>query len=155
MGRFEGAGEIGFREHNNKLFSAKSGDKIQAAKIAAQLARDFLQHDIAPLVAERVVDQFEVVDIHHQDREWPRVSSRSFGFLINSLLVSLPVGQAGQEVPARFLFRLLPERMFVVYDLHKIAVKDRSDKDERHPQKQTSGQTFRDKEEVAVKQRKQ
>src|SRR5512135_2652907 len=143
MGRFEGAGEIGFREHDDKLFSAKSGDKIQAPKIAAQLARNFLQHDIAALVAEGVVDQFEVIDIHHQDRKRPRVSPRSFGFLINSLLVSLPVGKTSQEIPACLFFRLLPERMFVVYDLHKIAVKDRSDKNERYPQEQTGGQTFR------------
>src|SRR5207237_7044556 len=53
-------------EQDRELVAAKSGDRVAAAYAAEQAVRGFSQHQVAGLVAETVIDDFEVVKVEEQ-----------------------------------------------------------------------------------------
>ena len=52
-------------EEQHELFATVAGKQIGFALLVLENFCDFLEHDVAALVAPRVVHAFEVVDVHH------------------------------------------------------------------------------------------
>ena len=55
---------VDVREQDAELVAAEAGDRVGVAQRALQPARDLLEQQVAHVVAERVVDLLEVVEIH-------------------------------------------------------------------------------------------
>ena len=58
-----------FLEQHHELVAAQAGDDVALAQATGEARRDFLQQLVARLVAERVVDQLEAVEVDEQHRE--------------------------------------------------------------------------------------
>ena len=56
-------------EQNRELVAAQPGNGVALAQRGAQARRDRLQHPVAGVVAERVVDVLEVVEVQEQNGE--------------------------------------------------------------------------------------
>ena len=56
-------------EQNRELVAAQTGSGVALAQRGAQTRRDGLQHSVPGVVAERVVDVLEVVEIQEQNGE--------------------------------------------------------------------------------------
>ena len=67
--RQQRAVDVGRRQHDRELVAAQPGDGVDAAQQPAHARRDTLQHAIAGLMSERVVDLLEPVEIQQQQRE--------------------------------------------------------------------------------------
>ncbi len=78
------------------LFAARH--RIAAAQAGAQPPRNFAQHQIADLVAQRVVDLLEVVEVNEQQCEGALVAGGVGQGLVEDLAQQGPVRQAGDVV---------------------------------------------------------
>jgi hypothetical protein len=54
-------------QKGDELIARVSAQKICRANLSRQHLRHLSQHLIASLMAERVVDAFESIQVHHQD----------------------------------------------------------------------------------------
>ena len=61
-------GGVDVYEQHRELVAAEPGDDVDRAQAVAHHRPDVLDHLIADLVAERIVDELEVVEIQHQER---------------------------------------------------------------------------------------
>ena len=64
------------RDHHGELVAAEAGDHVAGAQHAAQPLGDDLEQAVAGAVAERVVDDLEVVEVDEQDRDLERLRRR-------------------------------------------------------------------------------
>ena len=88
--------EVG--QQHQELVSALPGDQIGLADARVQPLGELLQHQIAGMVAERVVHQLEVVEVEEDDRHGRVVALGPLDRQDQRLLEQLPVREAGQAV---------------------------------------------------------
>ena len=69
LGDSERPGVVGAREHERELLAAESRRHVAGAGGGAQHVGEAPQHVIARVVAERVVDALEVVEVEHEQRQ--------------------------------------------------------------------------------------
>jgi hypothetical protein len=92
--RQQGAVDVGCRQHDRELVAAQSGDGVHAAQQPAHARRDTLQHVIAGLMSERVVDLLEPVEIQQQQRERGVRAAGDPQRLRQTVLEQQPVGRS-------------------------------------------------------------
>jgi len=56
------------RHDNGELFAAIAGRQIDIAALSGDRLSHLLEHTVAHVMAERIVDSFEMVDIRHDQR---------------------------------------------------------------------------------------
>ena len=57
---------LGFGEEDGELVARQPGDAVQRARLREQPAADHGQQSVAGLVAQRIVDDLEAVDVDQQ-----------------------------------------------------------------------------------------
>src|SRR6266852_806290 len=104
-GREQLPGDLGQRgrvaqllDQQHELVSAEARDDVALAHAVCQALGGFLQHPVAELVAERVVDVLETVEVHEEERDGPRVTFRPGERALELLVEQYPVGQAREMV---------------------------------------------------------
>jgi len=83
-------------QYDDELVAAQAGDEIGFAHDLGQAAGDLAQQVIANLVAERVVDDLEAVEVEEHDRHLPLVAACLGQQLGKAHEQGEAVGQAGQ-----------------------------------------------------------
>ena len=63
-------------QHDRELVAAQPGERVLVAQQLAQPRADLPQHLVARVVAERVVELLEAVEVDEQQRELPAVLDR-------------------------------------------------------------------------------
>ena len=94
---------VGLGHEQRELVAAQAGEDVLGAGDVAQRGGDRGEHDVAALVAERVVDRLEVVDVEQRERERPLVAQRARELLAQALVEGAVVGQAGERIGGRLL----------------------------------------------------
>ena len=74
-----------------------------AARHPADALARVAQHEIAGLVAERVIDEFKIVEVEQQQRKWLAPTLRICDERVHHLVQAIAVGQAGERVDVRRL----------------------------------------------------
>ena len=90
-------------QDQHELVAAEPRDGVRLAHRAGQPLRDRLQQLVAGIVAERVVDALEVVEIEEQAGDVRAVALRLREDLLQPLVQQRAVGQPGQDVVLREL----------------------------------------------------
>ena len=85
-------------EEHGELITAESRHRVTASHAAQQSLRGLHQQRVTGGVAQVVVDHFEVVDIHRQDRQRTLVAMIKRDRVIKPITEQDPVGQVGQRV---------------------------------------------------------
>ena len=93
-------------EHDHELVAAQARHGVDLAHAGHQAHRDLLQQHVALVVAQRVVERLEVVQVHAQQRTAGAVAHAAQQRLVQPVLQQLAVGQAGQAVVERQLLDL-------------------------------------------------
>ena len=93
-----GAIDIRGRQQHRELVATQPRHRIGRPQGAAQPHRHFLQHLIAGVVAERVVDFLEAVEIDQQHGEAALIAMRSQDRLLQPVLEQRAIGQIGQRI---------------------------------------------------------
>ena len=94
------------RQDHDELVAAQPRDGVRLAHRAGQPLRDRLQQLVAGVVAQRVVDALEVVEVEEQARDVRAVALRLREDLLQPLVEQRPVRQSGQDVVLRELVRV-------------------------------------------------
>ena len=85
-------------EQNHKLISAQARHRIGFADARDNAPRDLLQQKVADVMAERVVQRLEIVEIDEQQRSLALASDAGGESLPQPIQQQAAVGQAGQRV---------------------------------------------------------
>ena len=85
-------------QQHGELVAAQAGEQVAAADDRAQAARDLDQQLVAVVVAERVVDLLEAVEVDQQERGRVALTLGGADRLLAALVQERAVGQAGQRV---------------------------------------------------------
>ena len=102
-----GLGGIGDRGlHDHEFIAAHSGDGVGLAHQGAQPVGDDLQQLVAGVMAERVVDGLELIEIEMMDRDRFLAVNPAAQRLFEPLVQQHPVGEVGQRVVVRHVFDL-------------------------------------------------
>ena len=88
----------GLGHEQRELVAAQAGEDVLGAGDVAQRGGDRGEHGVAALVAERVVDRLEVVDVEQGERERPLVAQRAGELLAQALVEGAVVGQARERI---------------------------------------------------------
>src|SRR5712692_2174760 len=92
-------------QQRNEFLAAEPGNQVSLAQLVSQKRRDVPQHLIAGVVAEVVVDTFEVVQVTEQHRKRPSEAKAVSQLLLERLLevagvveprLGIELGQVGQ-----------------------------------------------------------
>ena len=83
---------------HGKFVARQSRHRIDLAHSAADGSRRGLEHGVAHGMAQVVVDGFEIIQVHKQQRARPAAAARHLQCLRQLLLEHAAVGQAGQRV---------------------------------------------------------
>ncbi len=89
---------VEFRKQDDELVAAQPRHGVAVAQAALEAIGDFLQQLVAGLVAQRVVDLLESIQVQEQHREPPVVAMGLVDGLDEQLAEQAAVGQAGQPV---------------------------------------------------------
>ena len=102
-------------DHHRELVAAEAGDHVAGAQHAAQALGDDLEQAVAGPVAERVVDDLEVVEVDEQDRDLERLrvgdrlaagaAGRTCGSAARSAGRGAPGSRAGARRPCAWRCR--------------------------------------------------
>ena len=94
------------RQHEDELVAAKPRDGVGFAHRAAEPLGDRLQEQVPRVVAERVVDALEMVEVEEQARDLRAVALGARQDLPQPLVQERAVGQPGEDVVLRELVRV-------------------------------------------------
>ena len=86
---------------DDELVSSEARRRVARAQAAPEPRADLAQDRVSPRVAERVVDELELVEVHEQDGEPSRLPRRPRDRLLEPVLEECPVRQSGQRVVIR------------------------------------------------------
>ncbi len=95
---------IGLRKQHRELISADPRQDVRLAHAMSQRSGDALEQIVARLVAERVVDVLEVVEIDQKHCARRAVARTPLHLLGQFLLEAAPVEQTGQEIVIDHVF---------------------------------------------------
>src|SRR5436309_15703023 len=93
-------------EKYREFVATHSREDIRLANPMLQRVGDALEEVIPSLVAKRVVDFLEVVEIDYEHRARAAIASRAFHLLRQFLLKPAPVEEAGQKVVGGQVFEV-------------------------------------------------
>ncbi len=88
----------GLLENHDEFVAAEPRHDVARTQGAPQPVRNFYQQHIAGIVAERIVDDLEAVEIDEQHGKLPLVTARRLDRVVQELVEGLPIGQIGQAV---------------------------------------------------------
>ena len=88
----------GVLDEHRELITAESRHGVTASHAAEQSLRDLHQQRVTGGLAQVVVDQLEVVDIHGQDRDRTLVAMEELDRMLEPVVEQNPVRQKGQGV---------------------------------------------------------
>ena len=88
------------RHDDGELVAAHARDHVELARAAAQTLADQLEQLVADMVAERIVDALEVVEVETEHRE-ALAALDALDLVIELFEQQRAVGQVGQRVVAR------------------------------------------------------
>src|SRR3984957_1460719 len=91
----------GVLDEHREFIAAESGDGVTATHAAEQSLRGLHQQRVTGGLAQVVVDQLEVVDIHGQDCDRTLVTVIELDRVIKPVAEQSPVGQVSQRVAQR------------------------------------------------------
>ena len=78
--KLAGVLHVGFRHEDDELIAAVAGHHIGAAAIGFENLTDALQHQVAFQVPVKIVDEFEAVQVHEDQREGASGARGTFPF---------------------------------------------------------------------------
>ena len=93
--------EIGERQQDGELVAAEPRDGVGLAQRRAEPRGDALQHAVAGMMSERVVDLLEAVQIEQQQRERRALAGGDARRLVEAIVQQRAVRQIGQRVVIR------------------------------------------------------
>lgn len=108
---------IGFRQQNGEFVAAQTRHQIPLAHPVGETPRQFLQYQVARGMTIGIVDDLEVVEIHHDERELPVVARRAHDLVAQVVLEFAPVEQAGERIVAG---QLLQPFVVLLYRLEQL-----------------------------------
>jgi hypothetical protein len=85
-------------QDHGELIAAQPRHRVRTAHAQADAARRFHQHGVALLVAQRVVDVLEIVEVDEQQRQLQALAPRLLDFLVQAVVEHVAVGQRGERV---------------------------------------------------------
>ena len=94
------------REHDRELVAAQAGERLVRRQRPGQAPGDGAQQVVALVVAERVVDVLEAVEVDEDDRERAAVAVARRERLLEPVAQQGAVGQAGERVVERVVLVL-------------------------------------------------
>ena len=86
---------------DREFISTEPGDEARWIDRFGEARSEVVQQDVAVVVAERVVDLFESVEIDQQDPERPSVALAALDLLLDPRSEHFAVGEAGEIVGGR------------------------------------------------------
>ena len=99
-----GALDVGGRgQQDRELVAAEPGDRVALADAFLQALGELHQQQVADVVAERVVDLLEAVEVEQQQRQRLAGARRGAQRLGQAVLEQQAVGQPGQRVVHRLM----------------------------------------------------
>ena len=101
-------------EDHHELVAAEARDDVACAQRTAQPVGHFEQEQIAGLVAQRIVDDLETVEVDEQHRKAAIVALRFVDRLLQQPVEGLAVRQVGQAVVRSEVFDPLVGLVFLV-----------------------------------------
>jgi len=88
-------------QQHRELVAAEAGHGVARAQVAAQPGADEVLQQVAVVVAQRVVDVLEAVEVEQQHRDLAPVALRMRDRLVGAVVEEQPVGQVGDRVVQR------------------------------------------------------
>ncbi|KQW97190.1 hypothetical protein ASC94_10405 [Massilia sp. Root418] len=113
-----------FDQHQHELVAAQARHGVAVAHRGLQPARHQPEHFVAGLVAQRVVDLLELVQVHQQHRHQCLVALGRVQRLLQPVPQQVAVGQAGQRIVVDFVLEqrsALLQGRDIVDDADKVA----------------------------------
>ena len=92
---------VGVGQDRDELVAAPASQLVAAASRLGEPARDLREHLVAGLVAERVVDHLEVVDVDARERQQATVADAERDLALELVPAVAAVGEPGQLVGQR------------------------------------------------------
>jgi len=86
------------RKQHRELVSAEARDEVALAQDAAEAGRNVLQQSVADVVAHRVVDVLEPVEIDQRERDGLAGASRGLHHLGQAVVQKGAIRQTGERV---------------------------------------------------------
>ena len=105
--RQQRAVDVGQRKDNRELVAAEPRNRVRVAQRGAQTRRHALQHAVAGMMAQRVVDLLEAVQVQEQQRQRRAFTVRDACRLIEAVVQERAVRQVGQRVVIRQMREVL------------------------------------------------
>jgi hypothetical protein len=116
LDHLDDCGPLGFRRKQDaELVSPEAGDRVVRAQGVVETGRELFQQRIAGVVAERVVDLLEAVEVHHQHGDAAALALRRQDRLLDAVAEERAVREPGQRVVQRLVLverRLTPQLLF-------------------------------------------
>ena len=97
------AGAAQLRQQHAELVAAEAGDRVVLAERLLEAVRDLLQQAVARVVAERVVDLLEVVEVDQHHGRGDVRAAPGGDRLLDAVAEERAVGQAGERVVQRLV----------------------------------------------------
>ena len=97
-------------EGHDELVAAQARERVALADAALHARGDLLEQQVADLVAERVVDVLEAVEVDEQQRERLPAAARSDDALLEAVVEQHAVGQIGERIARREVAGCAPRR---------------------------------------------
>ena len=118
---------------DGEFVAADAGDGVGLAQQRAQPLADFLDELVAGIVAERVVDLLEAVEIEHQQGDLLARAAIAGQRLGEAVLEQGAVGEAGQLVVERLMLGIGLARLELLDEVDERFVEEGHDEDRRRP----------------------
>src|SRR5208337_541462 len=109
---------IHVRDHKQKLVAAQPPGNVRSPRVLPQSLCERLQHRVARVVPERVVDAFEAVNVSQHHPQRVAVPRRPAQLFRRPVLDRAPVRQPRQGICARRLFELPALRRQLAVQVH-------------------------------------
>ena len=114
--------EVEARQQQGEFLAAVTGDEHSLLQgDQRQCLADRAQAGVAPDMAVTVVEQLEMIDIDHHQRERLAALGRSTPLALELAVEAAPVGQAGKAVEARQLLQVLIGDLQFLFARRKLA----------------------------------
>ncbi len=91
----------GLRQQHRELVATEPRDGVTYAQLAAQAGTDEVQQQVAVVMAERVVDVLEAVEVEQQDGDLAPVALRMRDRPMGAVVEQQPVGEVGDRIVER------------------------------------------------------
>ena len=86
------------RQQQHELVAAHARDGVDLADHAAQSQRDAIQQLVAGVMAERIVDELEAIQVEHQHGELLAIAFRVHDRLVEAVIEQHAIGKSGQGI---------------------------------------------------------